>query len=188
MPVRKQHSNEAVLYFITYTCYEWLPLFELTNSYDLVYKWFQYLKENKGIQVTAYVIMPNHLHVILFFPNKDYKLNTSIANAKRFMAYDIIERLQVQNNQLLLQQLSSAVPAKERAKGQLHKVFNGSFDAKAIDNEAFFLQKLQYIHLNPVRGKYQLVKDWREYEHSSAGFYELQQVRHFTPVHYKDLH
>jgi hypothetical protein len=33
----------------------------------------------------------------------------------------------------------------------------------------------------------ELINDWREYEHSSAGFYELQQVKHFTPVHYRDL-
>jgi hypothetical protein len=43
------------------------------------------------------------------------------------------------------------------------------------------------IHLNPVSGSYKLVKDWRIYEHSSAGFYELQQTKHFTPVHYLEL-
>jgi len=47
--------------------------------------------------------------------------------------------------------------------------------------------KLNYIHLNPVRGNYKLVNDWREYEHSSAGFYELQQTNFFIPVHYKEL-
>lgn len=49
------------------------------------------------------------------------------------------------------------------------------------------MQKLNYIHLNPVRGNYNLVNDWREYEHSSAGFYELQQVKYFIPVHYLEL-
>jgi hypothetical protein len=29
--------------------------------------------------------------------------------------------------------------------------------------------------------------DWREYGHSSAGFYELQQVKYFVPVHYEEL-
>lgn len=42
-------------------------------------------------------------------------------------------------------------------------------------------QKLNYMHLNPVRGNYRLVNDWRDYEHSSANFYELQQIRLFTP-------
>ena len=75
---------------------------------------------------------------------------------------------------------------KEKAKGQIHKVFEESFDAKSIGNKKFFLQKFNYIHLNPVRGNYKLMIDWREYEHSSAGFYELQQVKHFAPVHYEE--
>jgi len=187
MPVRQYHSSEPNLYFVTFTCYNWLPLFQTTNSYDVVYKWFEYLKEKKNIKVTAYVIMPNHLHAMLYFPVPDFSLNTIIGNAKRFMAYEIIKRLEEQNNKVLLQQLVEAVSLKERAKGQLHKVFKESFDAKAIDSEAFLMQKLNYIHLNPFRGNYQLVKDWRVYEHSSASFYELQQIGHFIPLHFKDL-
>ena len=103
------------------------------------------------------------------------------------MAYEIIESLQATNQTKILDQLASAVTAKEKSKGQLHKVFEESFDAKSIDNQKFLLQKLNYIHLNPVRGNYKLVSDWREYEHSSAGFYELQQIKHFTPVHYMEL-
>ena len=34
-------------------------------------------------------------------------------------------------------------------------------------------QKLDYIHLNPVSKKWKLTNDFREYEHSSAKFYEL---------------
>ena len=40
---------------------------------------------------------------------------------------------------------------------------------------------------NPVRGNCNLVIDWREYEHSIAGFYELKQVKHFIPLHYEEL-
>ena len=86
-----------------------------------------------------------------------------------------------------MQQLETAVTDKEKKKGQLHKVFEESFDAKSIDNRKFLLQKFNYIHLNPVRSNYKLVNDWRDYEHSSASFYELQQTKHFTPVHYEEL-
>ncbi len=187
MPIRITHSNQSSLYYITFTCYDWLPLFQFTNSCDLVYKWFNYLQTEKNIKTTAYVIMPNHLHCILFFPLPDFSLNKIISNAKRFIAYEIIKRLKETNQIEVLHQLQSAVTDKEKKKGQIHKVFEESFDAKNIDNRKFFLQKLNYIHLNPVRGNYKLVNDWREYEHSSAGFYELQQVKHFVAVHYEEL-
>src|SRR4029079_16351178 len=101
--------------------------------------------------------MPNHLHCMLFFPTPDFSLNKIIGNAKRFMAYEIVKRLKEANRELILQQLQSAVTDKERAKGQLHKVFEESFDAKSIENRKFFLQKLNYIDLNPVSGNYKLV-------------------------------
>ncbi len=99
----------------------------------------------------------------------------------------IIKRLQKTKNNNILQQLQLAVTDKEKAKGQLHKIFKESFDAKSIDNPKFLQQKINYIHLNPVRKNYCLVSDWREYEHSSAGFYELQQCNHFKPIHYMEL-
>jgi REP element-mobilizing transposase RayT len=42
-------------------------LFEKANAYDTVYKWFDSLNANNQ-HVLAFVIMPNHLHVILYFP------------------------------------------------------------------------------------------------------------------------
>jgi hypothetical protein len=65
-------------------------------------------------------------------------------------------------------------------------VFKDSFDAKAIITQRFLLQKINYIHNNPVSGKWMLAKDF-EYEHSSASFYEIQLIRHFLPLHYLDL-
>src|SRR6266700_2366365 len=46
MSVRTQHGNEPTLYYITYTCYNWLHLFSIANAYDLIYKWFDYLKDS----------------------------------------------------------------------------------------------------------------------------------------------
>jgi len=54
----------------------------------------------------------------------------------------------------ILNYLAAEIPGREKKKGQFHKVFIDSFDAKAIYNEKFFNQKLNYIHLNPVSGKW----------------------------------
>lgn len=188
MSVRTQHGNEPTLYFITYTCYNWLYLFSSAKGFDLLYKWFDYLKDSAQIKTTAYVIMPNHVHVILFFPNDNYNLNAIISNAKRFMAYEIVNRLKQSNEESILDQLKAGLSEREKKKGQLHKVFKDSFDAKPIYTRYFLLQKIQYIHLNPVRGNWKLVNDWREYEHSSASFYELNKVIHYKPLHYDELY
>lgn len=94
MSTRTSHNSEATLFYITFTCYQWLPLFQLCNGYDLVYKWFEYLKEKYAIKTTAYTIMPNHVQYMLFFPGDNYDSNKIVGNGKRFIAYELIKRLQ----------------------------------------------------------------------------------------------
>ena len=192
MAIKLKHSDTFSTYFVTFTCVEWISLFDITNTYELVYQWFHLLKKEHNAAIVAYVIMPNHLHVILNFHNEHFNLNTIIANGKRFMAYEMIKRLKDSGNTLLLNHLEKLVSAREKQKGQLHKVFKDSFDAKPIITQKFLLQKINYIHNNPVSGKWMLVKDpiaigFIEYEHSSASFYEIQLARRYTPMHYLDL-
>jgi REP element-mobilizing transposase RayT len=158
------------MYFITFTCQHWLPLFEITNSYDTVYKWFDYLYD-KGHKVKGYVIMPNHLHALIDFGASQKNINTIVSDGKRFMAYKIVERLKAQNKTEILLQLSEAVISSDRDKGKIHQVFERSFDCKEITSNHFFLQKLSYMHNNPCSGIWDLVKSPSDYEHSSAKYY-----------------
>jgi REP element-mobilizing transposase RayT len=91
--IKLRHSDTFSTYFVTVTCVEWISLFEIVNGYDMVYKWFDILKKEDNAELVAYVIMPNHLHVILHFHDAHFDLNTIVANGKRFIAYEIINRL-----------------------------------------------------------------------------------------------
>jgi putative transposase len=187
MAIKYKHSDEYNTYFVTFTCFKWLSLYEITNSYDIVYNWFSILKENR-ISVIGYVIMPNNMHVIVYFHKPSGDLNKVISNAKRFMAYEIINRLEKNGNAELLQFLSAIVTKREIKKGQKHKVFTSSFDAKPIYSDKFLFQKLNYVHANPVIEKWDLAKDYVSYdEHSSAAFYKLNGATHFIPAHFRDL-
>jgi REP element-mobilizing transposase RayT len=187
MAVRFLHpQQDNSLYFITFTCYRWLPLFEKTAAFDAVYRWFDYLHE-KSISVCGYVIMPNHLHVLLYFPQMPQSLNRIIANAKRFMAYAIISRLEQAGERDLLEGLYGCVSQRECQKGQRHRLFEGSFDAKECYSREFVVQKLDYIHHNPVRGKWQLAADFAQYPHSSASFYEKGQGGYAKLLHIGEI-
>ena len=131
--------------------------------------------------------MPNHLHVILHLKGMSINLNKIVSNGKRFMAYSIITRLEEGMHHDVLEVLYGSVTTRERKKGQKHKVFEASFDAKPIYTKYFLEQKIDYIHHNPVRGKWSLTKDFTDYPHSSASFYEKGIVGLFEPRHYNDL-
>jgi REP element-mobilizing transposase RayT len=169
--IRTQHDLTDKTWFITFTCYQWISLFEITNSYDLVYNWLNLIAEKYQIQCFGFAIMPNHVHLLLNLPDSVKSLNTVISNGKRFMAYELISRLQQQKQDEILSRLSVGCSEKEKAKGQKHKVFEPSFDAKPVYTLDFLNQKLTYMHNNPVTGKWNLCNEFTDYPHSSAAFY-----------------
>jgi REP element-mobilizing transposase RayT len=185
MPVDKSLIYEPGIYFPTFTNYKWLPLFDITNSYDLVYKSFDVLKK-KGHHIIAYVIMPNHVHALVGFMRGEQSINTIVGNGKRFIAYDIVARLKEQNKQALLATLANGVSTSDRRRGKLHEVFEASFDAKLCHSYKFINQKIAYIHGNPVSKKWMLVKHECDYVHSSAKYYETGQQGVYEVMHCHD--
>ncbi|MBL8017939.1 MAG: hypothetical protein JNK43_11755 [Ignavibacteria bacterium] len=103
------------------------------------------------------------------------------------MAYEIIKKLERQGEISILNHLKGSLSPSDARKGKLHNVFNESFDAKVIVSEKFLIQKLNYIHFNPVRGKWKLVEDYRDYEYSSAAFYEKDRFCGYPITNYSDL-
>lgn len=110
-----------------------------------------------------------------------------MANGKRFIAYEIIRRLKEKDANNILLQLKEGLTHKQLEKGQQYKVFEESFDAKPIHHGQFLIQKVNYIHLNPVRGKWKLCEHWEDYGHSSARFYARNKLEGFVQRHYEEF-
>ena len=170
MPVRREIPYKQGIYFITFTCYRWLPLIELSNGYDLVYKWFDYLKTRNHF-IIGFVIMPNHLHVLIYFNKTEKSINKIVGDGKRFIGYELIKQLEENGNAQIIKELQKAVEDSDRKRGKKHEIWEDSFDWKFCETEKFINQKLSYMHNNPCTGKWKLATDPMKYEHSSARFY-----------------
>ena len=94
MAIKRTHS-ESGTYFCTFTCIKWLSLIEETDLYDNIYHWFRIINEKH--QVTGFVVMPNHLHILIHIRENGDIINKVLANGKRFMAYEIVRRLEAKN-------------------------------------------------------------------------------------------
>jgi methylmalonyl-CoA mutase cobalamin-binding subunit len=79
--------------------------------------------------------MPAPGYAVIAFRNTGKSINSIMGNMKRFMAYEIVERLAKQNRKDILQKLAGGVNAADKKKGQLHQVFEPSFDAKDYYND-----------------------------------------------------
>ncbi len=186
MPTRRTIPQNNGIYFITFTCANWYHLFEISNSYDLVYNWFKLLQKD-GHHIVGYVIMPNHIHAIIAFKNTEKSINTIIGNGKRFMAYKLVKRLEKAEQHKLLVKMQNKVSNFETERNKKHQVFQPSFDWKECSTEFFINQKLDYIHENPCKGEPPLVQSPQDYQHSSAKAYINNEHVHIKITTYLEL-
>jgi REP element-mobilizing transposase RayT len=170
MSVRKEMPHKDGIYFITFTCCQWLPLFELTSLYDEIYKQFDILKA-AGHFIVGFVIMPNHLHALIAFHGREKSVHQRIGTMKRFLAYEIVSRLENARDTGTLATLANAVNNTDKKKGKIHQVFEPSFDCKECWSEYIIRQKLDYMHRNPNNGRWSLSVSLDAYLHSSAKYY-----------------
>lgn len=184
MPVRKTIPEKDGVYFITFTCARWLPLFNLTNSYNIVYNWFNVLKK-AGHYIIGYTIMPNHVHTIIAFHNTGKTINSIVGNGKRFMAYSLVMALESQHQIQILHQLKDWVNKTQKLDNKQHEIFEPSFDWKECRTEKFIVQKLNYIHNNPCVAGLCTIPE--EYEHSSARFYITGEQGTYTITSFMEL-
>jgi len=78
-------TEDAAVYFVTYTVVEWLPVFVSERECRIVTDSLNYCHENKALHTNGYVIMPTHLHAILFDADfRSDRLVRSLAGFRKF--------------------------------------------------------------------------------------------------------
>lgn len=72
----------------------------------------------------------------------------------------------------ILKQNGTSKLYEVNAANKKHQIWQRDSLSVEISNTTFAKQKLEYIHFNPVSGKWNLARDYMEYNYSSARFYE----------------
>lgn len=116
----------------------------------------------------AFVLMPTHLHAIIL--PLDRPIGELLQNFGSFTAHKILQTLQEENQKDLLDFFHV-----HRRDSNIEYSIWQDVQAKNIYTEKFLLQKIEYIHQNPVAKEWELVQDRAEYRYSSACFYDKNQ-------------
>jgi putative transposase len=143
-------------HFVTGTTVAWLPIFTTAARCDILVQAFEYCRGRKGLKLHAWVILDTHFHAIIAAPD----LARVLADLKRHTALQIIEQLKTERCDWLLRQLGERrAPHKTQSE---HQVWQEGSHPQAIMSDAMMLQKLEYLHNNPVkRGLVASPEHWR---------------------------
>ena len=159
---RKSYTALNKIYFWTATIYKWIPLLDSDCNKQIIIDSVKYLSEKELISVYAFVIMPNHIHLIWQQNNLNGK-ETPKGSLLKHSAHLFLKELKANGN-------SKYYEVNEANKK--HEIWQRDSLGVEIYNREVAQQKLDYIHFNPVTGKWKLAKDDLDYQFSSAKFYE----------------
>ena len=153
------------VYFVTFTTIDWLPVFVNPEPTNIVFESLVYCIKEKQLRVHAYVIMPNHIHMIVFDSgfNND-RLQKTLTEFRKFTGRKLADYIDSH-----LAASISGIIRQEKLNDRRRQVWQPGWHAEAIVSEVFLHQKMEYIHENPVRKGY--VDFPEHWANSSAGFW-----------------
>lgn len=160
----RYRADENFPYFCTITVRDWTPIFIDRRYIDPLIDSLRFSREKKCLQLFAYVVMPNHLHLIAAAAD----LHAMMRDFKRFTSRMIHDRLTTDGRTTILDWLKTGAERARLARGEF-SFWEEGFHPQAIYTQNVFEQKARYLHENPVRkGLVARPEDWW---YSSAGFY-----------------
>ena len=163
-----QIKNQEGLYYLTFQVINWIDIFTRQIYRDIIIENLKYCQQNRDLQVFAYVIMSNHVHIIV--NSSEGKLSDTIRDFKKYTSRIIIENIKASNEsrkEWMLNLFKFA--ASKHARNENYQFWTHENHAIELKTPNFINEKVQYIHNNPVKAG--IVEKPENYLYSSARNY-----------------
>lgn len=163
---RKTTPNDT--YFITLTLVGWVNLFDREAYKEIIVKNLQYCQQKEKLEIFAYVIMSNHIHMVCRRIDQD--LNELMGRFKSFSAKEFIDEINKNPKESRSYWLLNVFKHFATLGNQFkeYRLWKTNNQPTLISNNTMLDQKINYIHENPVRAG--IVTDPQFYKYSSACF------------------
>lgn len=150
--------------FFTATILNWQNVLAEDSFKDIIIDSLSFLKNEGSIVIYAFVIMPNHLHLIWQIQD-GYKREKIQMRFLKYTGQKMKFRL-IDTHDIRLEQF------KTNASDRDYQFWERNSLSVDLWTPVIFDQKLNYIHDNPLQNKWQLAELPEQYKYSSANFYE----------------
>lgn len=175
----RSFRTSSNLYFFTATNLFWIKILEDPTHKNIVIESLRFLCEDNRVKVLGFVIMPNHIHLIWHILSPHNRSDVQ-RDFMKFTAQQIKFNLIKMDSPLLNDILV-------RDRDRMYQIWERNPLQFELYNTETLIQKLNYIHNNPVQEKWMLAASPEEYYFSSAKFYatgldDFGFITHFSEV------
>jgi putative transposase len=158
MPKRSKIESDSNFHFVTFAVFKHIPVFRSPLFAEEFIKNLRFYSDRGDFKLHAFVIMPDHVHLLLEMnPNKN--LSALIRDIKKYFSFHA-------KNSLFHK---SRFDMESFSRDGAFQFWERGFDEVTIISEKVFLAKLDYIHNNPVKAG--LAEDAANYKYSSVKQY-----------------
>jgi REP element-mobilizing transposase RayT len=161
--------DQQAMHFLTFTVCGWIDLFTRPVYKDILIESLKFCRKEKGLLIHGFVIMTNHVHLIVTATGKN-TLSDIVRDFKKFTHKQMIAVVESEQERRRLWMLHQfKYYASRHKRNEVYQIWTNDNHAEECFSEAFTFQKLNYIHQNPVRAS--IVANSEDYIYSSAANY-----------------
>jgi putative transposase len=170
----RRFYGQGDLHFITFSCYRRLPLLGTVRARNVFVQQLRRVREEYGFLLVGYVVMPEHVHLLMSEPKKGTPSTVLQMLKQRVSRISRKSKRRTPSGQLRL--------AFPRFVSELPQFWQPRFYDFNVFTHKKKDEKLEYMHGNPVaRGLVKHPKDWlwssfRFYAKGEAGLVEIDAV------------
>ena len=166
MSEKYKTRNPEGIYFATATVIDWIDIFTRNDYREIIIDSLRFCQEKKSLNIHAWCLMSNHLHFIISSVTHQ-PLSATLGDFKKHTSKTIVNhitQIPESRSEWMLQRFKYAGKYRANIKG--HKFWQDGNHPIVLDSNDMIEQKLEYIHMNPVRAK--IVAEPHHYLYSSA--------------------
>lgn len=164
-----QIKDQDRAYFLTFQVVGWADVFSRKVYRNIIIKSLNYCRENKNLILYAYVIMTNHVHVVMQSTNGD--LSGLVRDFKKFTSKQILYEVNTNKEESRKEWLNLVFEyhAKYNKRTKGIQLWTHENHAVELSNNKMIDSRIDYIHENPVKAGW--VEKPEDYLYSSARNY-----------------
>jgi REP element-mobilizing transposase RayT len=158
--------DDASPHFITFTVVGWIDVFTRDLYKDIFIKSLTYCVQNKGLCLHAWVIMTNHVHLIV--STQEHKLEWIVRDIKKFTSKKIVSAIEENESESRKEWMMNMFKyiGTGNCRNKQYQFWKNDYHPVELSSDFMMNQKLDYLHENPVRSS--LVWEPWHYKYSSA--------------------
>ncbi len=159
-------SDQDKRYFISFATVNWIDAMTRPNYKDIIVDSLRFCVKQKGLEVYAWCIMSNHVHLII--GSTQMKIEDIVRDLKRHTSKAILSEVESNptesRKEWMLWMFEKA--GKRNSNNSYYQFWQQNNQPILLDSNVLMDQKLNYLHFNPVMEG--LVFEPDHYPYSSA--------------------